>query len=62
MTIMIGITAGVMIGTTAMITAIVIVIIGTGIPMIAATMTAGETTIAEASALPLSLGTSPVSV
>lgn len=52
MTITIGIMAAITIETTAMITAITIAIIGTGIPMTVATMTAGETTIAKTSALP----------
>lgn len=51
MTIMIGITAGVMIETAAMISAVTIAIIGIGTRMTVATMTAGETTIAKTSAL-----------
>jgi hypothetical protein len=53
MTITIGIMAAVTIETAAMITAVTIAITGTGTRMTAATMIAGETTIAEASALSL---------
>jgi hypothetical protein len=51
MTITIGIMAAITIETAAMINAVTIAMIGTGTPMTAATMTAGETTIARTSAL-----------